>query len=190
MNSILRRFDTGSVNDARLGDVGSGGRGMKEMEGHVNPVIQEERTGCGIASVATGVGVCYRLVQRVAHRLGMFSEDPRLWSQTGYVRRLLRHFSIRVAGVEVRFVSWQTLPHLALLAIKWHTVHGCESWHWVVFWRGAKGAVELDPNPSLQSHRRRDFGRMHPRWFIPLTKTARSPETTCVGARRVGKRTQ
>jgi|GEM_PF-325095 len=190
MNSILRRFDTGSVNDARLGDVGSGGRGAKEREVRVNPVIQEERTGCGIASVATGVGVRYRQVQRVAHRLGMFSEEPRLWSQTNYVRRLLRQFSIRAARVEVRFLPWQTLPRLALLAIKRHTVRGCESWHWVVFWRGAKGAVELDPNPSLQSHRRRDFGRMHPRWFIPLTKTARSPETTCVGARRVGKRTQ
>jgi len=85
---------------------------------NMKPVIQEERTGCGIASVATVAGVSYRRAQRAAKRLGIFSEDPRLWSETGYVRRLLRQFGIRAGRPEVRCVPWQNLPHLALLAIK------------------------------------------------------------------------
>jgi hypothetical protein len=136
----------------------------------MKPVVQEERTGCGIVSVATLAGVSYRRAQRVANRLGIFAEDQRLWSQASYVRRLLRQFGIRATGTEVRFSSWRTLPHLALLAIKWHRVRGRSFWHWVVFWRGPKGAVVLDPKREFGMNRRTNFGRMRPKWFITITK--------------------
>jgi ABC-type bacteriocin/lantibiotic exporter with double-glycine peptidase domain len=139
----------------------------------MKPIVQEERTGCGIASVATVAGLSYRRVQRVANRLGIFAEDQRLWSETGYVRRLLRQFGIRAAGTEARFASWRTLPHLALLAIKWRRVRDRSFWHWVVFWRGPNGAVVLDPKRELQTNRRRDFSRMRPKWFIAITKATR-----------------
>lgn len=139
----------------------------------MKPVVQRERTGCGLASVATVAGVSYRHTQCVANRLGIFADDQRLWSETGHVRRLLRQYGIRAAKTEVRFVSWQTLPDLALLAIKWHKKRGRAFWHWVVFWRGPKEAVVLDPKRALRTNRRRDFGRMRPKWFIALTKTTR-----------------
>ena len=63
----------------------------------MKPVVQLERTGCGIASVAALAGVSYREMQRVANRLGIFADDPRLWSETGYVRRLLKEHGIRAA---------------------------------------------------------------------------------------------
>ena len=44
----------------------------------MKPVVQLERTGCGIASVAALAGVSYREAQRVANRLGIFSGDPTL----------------------------------------------------------------------------------------------------------------
>lgn len=135
----------------------------------VKAVVQLDRTGCGLASVAVVAGVRYRQVQRVANRLGIFAEDERLWSETGYVRRLLRYYGVRAAQTEVRFRSWEMLPDQALLAIKWHRVHGRAFWHWVVFWRGPGGPVVLDPKRGLRTNARTDFGRIRPKWFLAVT---------------------
>ena len=136
----------------------------------MKPVIQLEWTGCGIAAVATLAGVNYRQAQRVANRLSIAADDPRLWSETGYVRRLLQEFGIRPASTEVPFTSWDALPGLALLAVKWHRERGRPFWHWVVFWRGPHGSVVLDSKRELRNHVRTDFGRMKPKWFIPISQ--------------------
>lgn len=135
----------------------------------MKPVVQLERTGCGIASVAALAGVSYREMQRLANRLGIFADDPRLWSETDYVRRLLNEFGIKQARTEVPFTSWETLPDLALLAVKWHRERGRPFWHWAVFWRGPYGPVVLDSKRELRNHVRTDFGRMKPKWFIPVS---------------------
>ena len=134
----------------------------------MKPVIQLERTGCGIASVARLAGVSYREAQHMANRLDIFAADPKLWSETGYVRRLLKEYGIRSARTEVPFTSWEALPELALLAIKWHKEGDRAFWHWVVFWHGPNGPVVLDSKRALRRHVRTDFGRMRPRWFIPV----------------------
>ena len=134
----------------------------------MKPVVQLERTGCGIASVAALAGVSYRETQRVANRLGIFADDPKLWSETGYVRRLLKEYGVRSARTEVPFTSWEALPNLALLAIKWHREGGRAFWHWVVFWRGPYGPIVLDSKRRLRRHLRTDFGRMKPKWCIPV----------------------
>ena len=131
-------------------------------------VIQLERTGCGIASVAALAVVRYREMQRVANRLGISSSDSRLWSETHHVRRLLKEYGIRSASTEVPFTSWEALPELALLAVKWHRERSSSFWHWVVFWRGPYGPVVLDSKRELRNHVRTDFGRMKPKWFIPV----------------------
>ncbi|THI84984.1 MAG: hypothetical protein CAF41_012095 [Nitrospira sp. CG24A] len=131
-------------------------------------VVQLERTGCGIASVAVLAGVSYRQAQRVAKRLGIFSGDSRLWSETHHVRRLLEQYGIRPASAPKPFTSWKNLPDRALLAIKWRKEQGRAFWHWVVFWRGPHGPVVLDSKPTLRHHVRTDFGRMKPKWFIPI----------------------
>ncbi|MEP6934206.1 MAG: hypothetical protein ABI988_09745 [Nitrospirota bacterium] len=134
----------------------------------MKPVVQLERTGCGIASVAVLAGVSYRQAQGVANRLGIFADDPKLWSKTDYVRRLLEEYRLRPASVEVPFTSWKTLPDRALLAVKWHKRRDCAFWHWVVFWRGPRGPVVLDSKRALRRHVRTDFCRMTPKWFIPI----------------------
>ena len=123
--------------------------------------------------MATLAGVSYRQAQRVARRLGISAEDQRLWSETDYVRRLLQEFGVRAGKAETSFTTWRTLPPVALLAIKWHRVRGRAFWHWVVFSRGPNGAVVLDPKRTLRTHRRTDFGRMRPKWFIAVTKLRR-----------------
>lgn len=138
----------------------------------MKPIVQRERTGCGIASVATLAGVSYAQAKRAANRLGIFAEDPRLWSETQPVRDLMEHFHVRAASKETPFVSWDALPDTALLAIKWHREKGRAFWHWVVFWRGPRGPVVLDSKQALCRHVRTDFGRMKPTWWIGIEPVA------------------
>ena len=121
----------------------------------MKPVVQLERTGCGIASVAALAGVSYRQAQHEASRLRIFAGDSRLWSETHHVRRLLTQYGIRSASAEVPFTSWEALPDRAF-------------WHWVVFWRGPHRPVVFDSKRTLRRHVRTDFGRIKPKWFIPI----------------------
>jgi hypothetical protein len=133
-------------------------------------VIQEEITGCGIASAAAIAGVSYAAAKKAANDLGIFAEDARLWSDTAHMRRLLDHYGARAVRNEVPFRSWDSLPDLALLAIKWHVERKRPFWHWVVFSRNAGGACVFDSKKSLRRHRRTDFGRMKPKWFIEVRR--------------------
>ncbi|WHZ29964.1 MAG: hypothetical protein OJF51_004766 [Nitrospira sp.] len=134
----------------------------------MKPVIQLERTGNGIAGVAALAGVSYTAAKHVANRLGIYAADKRLWSETAHVRRLLKQYRLHASIRTTPFVSWNTLPDRALLAIKWHRVKGQAFCHWVVFIRDTSGSYVLDSKRSLQRHVRTDFGRMKPRWFIEI----------------------
>jgi hypothetical protein len=137
----------------------------------MKPVVQLERTGCGIASVAALAGVRYKAAQRSARRVGIVATDERLWSETRYVRRLLEHYGLSAHGAEMPFVSWSALPAKALLAIKWHRDRRRPYWHWVVFVRTHEHAYVLDSASALKRHVRTDFGRMKPKWFIVVRET-------------------
>lgn len=139
----------------------------------MKPVIQLEPTGCGIASVAAVAGLPYRHVQPIANALGIYAGDKRLWSDTAHVRRLLGYFGFIADPAEIPFISWQELPKLALLAIKWHRERGRPFWHWVVFVREGENARVLDSKRSLRKHVRTDFGRMRPKWYIPVRRPGR-----------------
>jgi len=136
----------------------------------MKPVVQLERTGCGIASVAAIAGLSYPKTKSIANSMGIHAEDQTLWSDTAHVRRLLRHFGFAASPRELPFRSWTTLPDLALLSIKWHREQGRAYWHWVVFVREGCEATVLDSKKGLRKNRRTDFGRMQPKWFIPVTK--------------------
>lgn len=132
----------------------------------MKPVIQLEPTGCGIASVAALAGVSYSHAKSMANSLGISAVDQQLWSETAYVRKLLHHFGLRVDPTEMPFHSWDALPNLALLSIKWHLEKGRPFWHWVVFARENGRSFVLDPKKSLRRHKRTDFGRIKPKWYI------------------------
>ena len=131
-------------------------------------VVQEEKTGCGIASVAALARVSYTRARTEANRLGIYAEDPQLWSNTQYVRTLLKQFGLSTSGKEQTFRSWEKLPDLALLAIKWHRENGKPFWHWVVFVREGHQNYVLDSRKALKKNRRTDFGRIKPKWFIEV----------------------
>lgn len=133
-----------------------------------SPVIQEEATGCAIASAAAIAGLSYKQAKERANSLGIYANDPKLWSQTNYIRELLASLGYAAAHQELAFEEWDYLPDCALLAIKWHEHKGKAFWHWVVFKRGQGDAYVLDSKSGLKHNVRTDFGRMKPKWFIEV----------------------
>jgi hypothetical protein len=152
----------------------------------VKPVVQREPTGCGIASVAAIAGLSYAQARSIAASLGIRASDRALWSGTAHVRTLLRRTGFAASPREHPFRSWSALPDLALLSVKWHLEQGRPFWHWVVFVREGDCAYVLDPKQGLRRNRRTDFGRMKPKWFIPVTasRTKRGAAKSKEGGRR------
>ena len=135
----------------------------------MNPIIQEDQTGCGLATVATLAKVSYLQVKRVAGQLGIDVQDPLLWSDITYIRRLLAHYNMSSSSHTTPFKSWDRLPSIALLAIKWHQRNTLAFWHWALFVKRPDGPVVLDPKNSLKKNVRTDFGRIKPKWFLKVT---------------------
>jgi ABC-type bacteriocin/lantibiotic exporter with double-glycine peptidase domain len=137
----------------------------------INTVIQQEVSGCGLACVAMLVGKPYGEVKNKANRLGIFSEDKKLWSETGYVRQLLKKYEIKASRTEKPFSTWAELPELALLAIKYHHEKGRPFWHWVIFERSENESIVHDPATYLKANKRKDFDLIEPKWFIEIIET-------------------
>ena len=95
----------------------------------MKPVLQLERTGCGIARVAAITGQSFAQAETMARALDISASDSKLWSDTQHVRRLLKHYGVQAAARETPFRTWQALPDLALPAIKWHRDLGVPLWH-------------------------------------------------------------
>jgi hypothetical protein len=134
----------------------------------VKPVIQQESTGCAIASAAAIAGITYKKAKGIANGLGISAQDPALWSQTQHVRTLLKTLGFTTSKGETLFKDWHKLPDCALLSLKWHLEKGKPYWHWAVFVREHGQTYVLDSNRRLKNNIRRDFGRMKPRWFITV----------------------
>lgn len=137
----------------------------------MKPVIQQESTGCGIACVSAIVGLSYKKTRSIAGSLGIFADDDRLWSDTAYVRTLLNHFGYGAGARPLPFRAWPSLPDVALLALKWHLERGKPHWHWAVFVREHGQACVLDSKRGLRTNRRTDFGRMKPKWYLPVRRS-------------------
>lgn len=134
----------------------------------LTPVIQEETTGCGIASVANILGKSYQQMKAMANSMGIYADDKSLWSDTEYVRKLLINVGVSISPEETPFDSWDNLPNIALLAIKHHVINNTSYWHWVVFKRINGQPVVLDSASYLPSNIRTDFKAMQPKWFIAV----------------------
>ena len=137
----------------------------------MKPVIQEERTGCGIAAVANILGKTYAQMKTIANTMGIYAADTSLWSDTQYVRRMLASAGVATSAEEKPFSTWDALPDLALLSIKYHREGDKDFWHWVVFKRVDGQSMVLDSASYLPSNLRTDFAAMQPKWFIEVSHT-------------------
>lgn len=134
----------------------------------MKPVLQEENTGCAIASSAAIAGISYKEAMGLAKDLGISAENKELWSQTNPIRQLLSSLNYNTSSGETPFRNWKSLPDCALLSIKWHLENGKSYWHWVVFIRDDSGEYVLDSSKRLKNNIRTDFGRIKPKWFITV----------------------
>ena len=134
----------------------------------LEPIVQEETSGCGIAAVANILGRTYAEMKAVANAMGIHAADKSLWSDTQYVRRMLSSAGVQTSADELPFESWDALPDVALLSIKHHQEEGRNFWHWVVFKRIDGRRLVLDSASYLPSNIREDFHAMQPKWFIEI----------------------
>jgi hypothetical protein len=134
----------------------------------IESVVQEEATGCGIASVANILGRTYSEMKNIANTMGIYASDKSLWSDTQYVRRMLSSAGVETSNDEIPFESWDALPDLALLSIKHHQEEGRDFWHWVVFKRVKHQPFVLDSASYLPSNTRQDFAAIPPKWYIEV----------------------
>ena len=134
----------------------------------MKPVVQEEKTGCGIASSATIAGISYQDAKKIANSVGIFAEDQSLWSDPQHVRNLLSELGIETDKNETPFNGWEYLPDCALISTKWHLENGKPYWHWAVFIREGDKQYVLDSKKALKSNIRTDFGRIKPKWYIKV----------------------
>jgi ABC-type bacteriocin/lantibiotic exporter with double-glycine peptidase domain len=134
----------------------------------MKPVVQEEKTGCGIASSAAIAGISYTEAKRVANSIGIYAEDQSLWSNPQHVRDLLAKLGIDTEKKEIPFNGWASLPDCALISTKWHMENGKPYWHWAVFVREGDKQYVLDSKKSLKMNTRTDFGRIKPKWYIKV----------------------
>ncbi len=128
----------------------------------MKPVVQEDKTGCAIASSAAIAGITYKEAKDVATDLGICTEDSALWSETNHIRALLNKLGVSTGEKEIPFASWESLPNFALLSIKWHVEGSRPYWHWVVFKRENNRSYVLDSKKLLKNNIRTDFGRIKP----------------------------
>ena len=54
---------------------------------NMEPVVQEETTGCGIAASAALAGISYAEAKRTANALGIYADDTALWSECVVMQR-------------------------------------------------------------------------------------------------------
>ncbi len=134
----------------------------------MKPVVQEEITGCGIASSAAIAGITYKEAKAIANSIGIHAEDQSLWSDTQHVRKLLAKLGIKVNKEEKSFEGWASLPDCSLISLKWHLEKGKPYWHWAVFVREGESEYVLDSKKTLKTNIRTDFGRMKPKWYIEV----------------------
>jgi len=134
----------------------------------MKPVIQQELTGCGIACAAAIAGITYTKAKQIANRMGIYANDPSLWSDPRHISILLNEMGIRTSENQKTFKNWQSLPDCALLSTKWHLEGGKPFWHWAVFVRDGIEKYVLDSKNGLKTNVRKDFGRIKPKWYIEV----------------------
>ncbi|MDH5358107.1 MAG: hypothetical protein OEY48_07365 [Gammaproteobacteria bacterium] len=138
------------------------------MRKKMKPVVQEEITGCGIASSAAIAGLTYKEAKKIANGMGIYAEDQSLWSDPQHVRNLLAKFGIGTDQEEKAFEDWKSLPDCALISTNWHLEDRKPFWHWAVFVRNGAEQYVLDSKKSLKNNIRKDLGRIKPKWYIKV----------------------
>lgn len=135
----------------------------------IRRVKQDDRTGCGIACIAIITGESYERIRSLAINELRFSEDGPFYTQVSHLKILASKFGIELPQRIRKFKNWESLPDVAIVAINY--CKESHTWHWVVYRREKDSQYVIDPKKSVKSNKRTDFGRMKPKWFLPVIIT-------------------
>jgi|GEM_PF-1539849 len=101
---------------------------------------------CGIACVATIIGMEYKPVKRAFVELGILREDGPFYTGHYDLIRVLKHFDFTTTMKE--FVSWDDMEGNAIVKVNPYKPY---YWHWVVYHRvDTKSGLILDPRPRYK----------------------------------------
>ncbi|MGC9208200.1 hypothetical protein, partial [Acidithiobacillus sp.] len=91
------------------------------------------------------------------------------YTGTKHLKDLGKIFDIELGNKRRQFNGFQNLPEMAILAINYKEDLG--TWHWVVYRRTSSDEFVYDPKKNIKTNKRRDFGRIKAKWFLPVTNT-------------------
>ena len=130
----------------------------------------DRAANCGLACVAMIAGCSFSKVRKLALEMG-YGKDGIFYTDASDLRKLGSRVGITFARRKRKFKCWDTIPHRSVVAINYkEDEKENQYWHWVVLVRGCNLSYVLDPNKSLRSGKRTDFGRMkkNARWYLPV----------------------
>ena len=132
-------------------------------------VVQKDATGCGLACIAMVAGVSYTQAKKAAVKSRVVDENQPYYTNSGQLARILEELG-GSAEKGRRLSHWSSLTSLCIVGIGYKEAE--DTWHWVVFVPDRTGGHVLDPRKSVTTNRRKDFSRMVPHRYIPVTRPA------------------
>ncbi len=132
-------------------------------------VKQGDPTGCGLACIAMLANSDYNSVRKLALEQLGFDDSGSFYTGTKHLRDLANSFNIELGKKRRQFKSFGELPEIAILAINYK--EELDTWHWVVYRRTKNDEFVYDPKKNIKANKRRDFGRIKARWFLPVINT-------------------
>ncbi|HFD32939.1 MAG TPA: hypothetical protein ENJ28_09580 [Gammaproteobacteria bacterium] len=132
-------------------------------------IKQADPTGCGLACIAMLASSDYNNVREVAIKQLGFNDSGTFHTSTKDLRELARKFKIELGKRRRKFKRFEGLPETAILAI--NHMDASDTWHWVVYRRRSNDTFVYDPKKSIKTNKRRDFGHIKARWYLPVIGT-------------------
>lgn len=133
-------------------------------------VVQQDRTGCGLACIAILAQTEYSNVKETALSLFNLEPNDEFYTSAHELQKLGQEYNLNVGGKRRVFKGFKALPDLAILAINYREKE--DTWHWVVYCRDEDSEFVIDPKKAVKAERRKDFGRLakSARWFMEVTR--------------------
>lgn len=147
--------------------------------GHeITLINQEDTTGCGIACVATVIGLPYQTVKTKAAQLFKWGQNRKIFrTGLGNLERLLKEFDVECVRKKSR--KWEDISGLAIVGVN-RQENG--KFHWVVVINDERGFLILDTEDGEiyfgNEWAGKDDGYLHSvkhSFYIDLLQLADSP---------------
>ncbi|WP_308318795.1 cysteine peptidase family C39 domain-containing protein, partial [Vibrio metschnikovii] len=123
--------------------------GRYVLGGKMRRVVQQDRTGCGLACIAILAGTEYSNVKDRALDLFNLESSDEFYTNASELQKLGQEFNLNVGAKRRVFKGFNALPDLAILAINYRENE--DTWHWVVYCRDEGNEFVIDPKKAVKA---------------------------------------